>query len=353
MVISPAIRCLKTVSLGIVISVSGLAASPVAAQSVNWSNEIIELQPARSAGARPVAVAVTLDPAGRRLAIAGDDHAIRVWHLADQRVIQRLVGHTDWVRSLCFSSDGSQLASAGNDGRVLLWSDETSQPLRELMHGDGALSAVAFRPGTSQLACVGFNEPLRFFDTRTGERLLELQCPCNDMRAIAFSPTANLMAGGGRNGKIRIWEPASGKIRGETSAHRLRIRDLTFSPDGNWLASCSDDRRVRIASVNGSDEFMFPRGTAKVMSVAFVGPNRLATGGSDNVIRIWDLDTRQEVAKLFGHTGSVMALVYRGETLISAGFDATVRIWRLQNSATREVQTPSVRIGRTEIFENR
>jgi WD40 repeat protein len=334
--------------------VSGfLATSTAIAQPVNWSSEVVHLEPAESPGARPIAVAVTLDPTGRRLAIAGDDHAIRIWDLAQRRVIRQLVGHTDWVRSLCYSSDGSQLASVGNDGRVLIWSGESTQPQRELIRCDEALNAVAFRPGTTQLATAGFNEPSRFFDASTGKLLSELECPCNDMRALAFSPTESLLAGGGRNGKIRIWEPVSGTTKSESSAHRRRIRDLAFSPDGNWLASCGEDRLVRIALVDGSSEFTLDHGSAKVMSLVFLGPHRLATGGSDNAIRIWDLEIRQEVARLAGHTGSVMALAHQGETLISASFDASVRIWRELDHANSERQPPSIRLEKTEIFEVR
>jgi len=353
MVIAPAARPTTALGLGILLGILGLSASGATAQSANWSSEIIQLQPAELDGVRPVVVAVALDPAGRRLAIAGDDHAIRVWDVAERRVIQRLVGHTDWVRSLAYSSDGGQLASTGNDGCVLLWTDASSRPQRELLSGDEALAAVAFRPGTSQLAAVGFHQPLRFFDAATGALLSELKCPCVDMRAIAFSPTNNLMAGGGRNGKIRIWNPESGEVRGDYPAHRQRIRDLRFSPDGVWLASCGEDRRVRVAAVDESREFNLPLATAKVMALAFVGPDRLATGGSDDAIRLWDLGTQQEVDRLSGHTGSVMALAYRGGTLVSAGFDATVRIWRPRISASSDAGAPTTRVGKLELFEIR
>ncbi|GAF76614.1 unnamed protein product, partial [marine sediment metagenome] len=53
--------------------------------------------------------------------------------------------------------------------------------------------------------------------------------------------------------------------------------------------------------------------------------------GSDNVIRVWDTDTRRETGHLIGHTGSVATLAWApaAKLLISAGFDTTVRLWRL------------------------
>ncbi len=353
MVFAPSFRALVPLCFGLAMVVSSGGLRCAFAESAQWSSEVVQLMPADPTAKRPVVVSLALDFSGRRLAIAGDDHAIRIWDLGERRVLQRLVGHTGWVRSLAYSGDGSQLASAGGDGRILIWSESASQPLRELMRGDEALSAIAFRPGTSQLASVGFHEPLRFFDTTTGAQLTELDCPCIDMRAIAFTPDGGLMAGGGRNGKIRIWDPETGETQSTHAAHRQRIRAVAFSPDGNWLASCGEDRRVRIASLDGNSEFTLPPAAAKVMAVEFLGAQRLAVGGSDNLIRIWDLESRQEVDRLTGHTGSVMALAFRGGTLVSAGFDATVRVWRAELNAGIEVRTPASQAGRLESFEVR
>ena len=71
-----------------------------------------------------------------------------------------------------------------------------------------------------------------------------------------------------------------------------------------------------------------------VLSLAFCGPTRLAAGGSDNLIRLWDLTTRAEQLELVGHTGSVTALVWdaRSDELVSGSFDTTVRFWQLKDS---------------------
>ena len=64
------------------------------------------------------------------------------------------------------------------------------------------------------------------------------------------------------------------------------------------------------------------------MTLVFCGVNELATGGSDNTVRIWDLVTRREVETLEGHTGTVAVLAYHQGVLVSSGYDASVRVWK-------------------------
>ena len=150
------------------------------------------------------------------------------------------------------------------------------------------------------------------------------------MRAVAFSPDDTLLAAGGRSGVIRIYSAQTGETVRDIAAHRLRIRSVQFSLDGVYMASAGEDRQVRVIPIDENlADYVLPKRPAKVMALCFYGPHHLATAGSDNQIRLWDVGLREEIGILTGHTGSVAAVDSAAGMLVSAGFDTTLRVWNV------------------------
>jgi WD40 repeat protein len=151
------------------------------------------------------------------------------------------------------------------------------------------------------------------------------------MRALAFTPDDRYLAGGGRNGRVRIWDLQMGQEAHTFPAHRQRIRDLTFDQQGDRLITAGEDRAVRVWNWQQREELYFLAGTpGKILAVVALPGDRLATAGSDNMIRIWDLNQRQLLSQLRGHHGSVATLDANDQWLVSGSFDASVRIWPLE-----------------------
>jgi WD40 repeat protein len=87
-------------------------------------------------------------------------------------------------------------------------------------------------------------------------------------------------------------------------------------------------------------------GQGKVLSLCFCGEDRIASGGSDNLVRVWDLSTQKMTANFTGHTGSVAALACdpTGKTLVSGGFDTTIRVWQLTSSGEGQIGGQAERV---------
>lgn len=278
----------------------------------------------------PVITAVAMNPAGSFLAAAGDDHVVRLWSWPDGQLKAELHGHTDWVRTLRFSSDGTYLASAGDDRQILLWNPETGRIVRRLPRHPEAIFAIDFEPHGGQLAVVGFEDRLRMYAYDTGQPTAILECSSRDTRTVSFSPDGQRVAAAGRDGRVRMWNVADRTMYREWPADQRRIRAIAFTPDGSRLATGGDGHRLCVWDVATGDAVMALNvRPGKVHSLTFVGPERLAAGTSDNLIRVFDVSQGGEMHQLVGHTGSVAVLDYNRtlDLLVSGAFDTTVRMW--------------------------
>jgi len=320
----------------------------------NWPSRTIHLAPDPDQENPPVVTAVRVHRDGEWLATAGDDHVVRVFSLADGKQLQRLVKHTDWVRTIDFSPSGKQLASAGNDRLIHLWDAESGKWETELAAHVQGISQLHYSHDGKLLVAAGFQKQIHLYDVADHKLVRELSGTCPDMRTVAFSPDDSQLAAGGRCGTIRIFETASGQKLRDVAAHKQRIRALAFSQDGDFLASVGEDRTIHITPLAAETKpYSLDIRPVKFMSLVFYGPHQLAVSGSDNIVRLWDVKERQELGVLLGHTGSVAALDCLGKMLISAGFDTTVRIWTVTDHIAAGQIEPGRRVGKRTDAETR
>ncbi|HEX4128472.1 MAG TPA: WD40 repeat domain-containing protein [Pirellulales bacterium] len=299
------------------------------------AEQVIRLPTNKHTRQVPVVSALALSPDGKLIASGGDDHVVRLWDKETGTLQDELQGHSDWIRVAEFDPSGKRLLTAGDDHEVRIWDIATKQSAT-LIQTPAPSFCLCFRADAGQVAEAGFDSRVRVIDLATKQVVHDLEAPTNDVRAVTFAPGGNVLAVAGRNGRIRVWKGCDAATARDLDGHRQRVRALAFSPDGAYLASAGDDRQIIIWRIeDGMEAFRLPLRPGKVHSMLYCGKGLLATGTSDNVIRIWDIDARQDAMRLIGHTGSVTALEYNAAAgeLVSASFDTSIRIWKLNAEA--------------------
>jgi WD40 repeat protein len=274
----------------------------------------------------PVISALAFHPNGKLLFAAGDDHVLRVWNTLDQTIVATLYGHTDWVRSICVLDGGNRLLTVADDGKLIQW-DWQQDRHRVLLEVPHALRTLAVAQKSGRIATAGFETPVYVFDRQSERVSLEINVACRDIRALAISPDEDLIAAGGRDGKVYIISAYTGNILSSHTAHGRALRAVVFDTSGERVITGGDDRSLCVWDVGDGRELMhLQSGSAKTMALCMLGPDRVASAGSDNLIRIWDLQLRSEITRSEVHTGSITVLAAHDTLLASGGFDAAVRV---------------------------
>ena len=121
---------------------------------------------------------------------------------------------------------------------------------------------------------------------------------------------------------VIFYAPAAGQLVWTAEGHTDNVLSVAFSPDGKYLASGSSDNTVRLWDVTTGEEVRrFDGHTNSVKSVAFSPDGKyLASGSRDNTVRLWDVTSGEEVHRIDGHTNDVNSVAFSpdGKYLASA-----------------------------------
>ncbi len=111
---------------------------------------------------------------------------------------------------------------------------------------------------------------------------------------------------------------------------------MAFSPDGRWLATGGEENTVKIWDVQTGRELRPLRGHTNDIYAVTISPDGrwIASGGEDSTVKVWDSRTGQLVRSFRGHRGIVTSLAFGlspdgRRFLVSGSRDHTVKVWDL------------------------
>ena len=246
------------------------------------------------------ATALALAPEAERCFVGRTDGAIEAFTLAGERVATTPPG-VDAVAALACTPDG-RLVIAGHGDRKRRyhgWLHERDA-LFPLWGREGRAHAVTFVPGT-RTALIG-------------------ACASNRMGE-----------------SVTLVDGLSGAWLGRCGDQGERIYDIELALDGERLAVLSWDgtlslRRLYESKPQWSVEHKGPEGRPfPGTAVAFErGGERLASGGWDRSLHVWDARTGAHLGQRFGHRDRITFVSFLSPgRVLTASLDGTVREWEL------------------------
>ena len=284
---------------------------------------------------------------GNTFLSASPDSTMRLWDIASGEELNRFIGHVGVVRDAIFSSDGRTIISAGADKTVRLWNVESGQEIRQFRGHTAIVSSVSITPNDEFILSTSGDNTARIWTIGTDiePRIYRNPNATTDYtnRVLMAKQTANgdQLVVANANGTIQVWDVATKKIIHELNDSLIKSADIAISPDESMaLTAGGSDGIVRLWDIESGEQVQQFNGHSEtVWAVAFsANGEHIMTGSSDSAARIWATQSGDILHELIGHEGTVYSVSFSadGRYVVTAGEDMLIRLWDRETG--REIQ---------------
>jgi len=290
--------------------------------------------------------------------------SVYLWNAATGSInhLLELEGN-DYVSSLNWIADGDTLSVGTSLGCVQIWDTAHAKRMRVM---DGHSARVGSLTSNSYILTSGCRSGvIVHHDVRQREHnVLSLNAHSGEVCGLKWSPDGKYLASGGNDNVLNIWQVAAGEHYSQAQAlysfsnHQAAVKALAWCPwQPSLLASGGGtaDRHIRFWNINTGACVNAIDTKSQVCGLLWsVTYKELISGHgyANNQLIIWKYPTLTKVTELTGHSARVLhlALSPDGSTVLSAGADETLRLWKCFTPNPHKKETAEVK-GVDSIFK--
>lgn len=192
---------------------------------------------------------------------------------------------------------------------------------RQKLTPGAAIYAADHHPATGRALLGGANGSLTLWDLTTGEKTKDLTGHAGTVWTAAISEDGAYALSGDSEGRLFYWDLDKGELIHQLPGHTA----ADGSAAGVW--------RALFVSPPPSE-------TAAQQGEAAAPPQQALSAGSDGLLRLWDLQTGEEIRQLRGHRDRVYSLAVSpdGSRALSGSEDGQVLLWDLTSPGSEPVE---------------
>jgi WD40 repeat protein len=188
------------------------------------------------------AASVALSARANRAAVVCRDGKLRVWDLAEARLLRVIALTSGNIDYTAISSEGRWIFTGDHSGNVVVWDSETGQAQLQLRSPHYPSTAAFSRDG-KWLAMAPMGDPVQVFDVHAGRKLYETKAITGGTAAIAFSRDNSLIVTADADTAVRVYDARTGKLLAENRDFLLEPLAVDFTSDGKQVIAAGDAKK--------------------------------------------------------------------------------------------------------------
>lgn len=279
------------------------------------------------AGGRNLGLAIS--HSGNLMLSWADNQATQLWDMQGTH-IATLSGHSEPVRSACFSADDAHILTCSRDNTARVW------------NAAGKTEAV-LSGHTGNVYDGGFLSGDKQFFTRSSDGTVRIWNFAGDLAAsfnesgiytYAAHPNASSssLLTASADGYARQWDN-TGKLQKEIKAKNGKLKDAAFLPNNKGISIRTQSKIVEIWSPAGilTNEL---RHSSEVEGLALEPESgNIATWTTDHAIQLWNAAGKLMV-QFKSHQGPVRSVIFipKHKLLLSCSKDGEAKLWDINGN---------------------
>ncbi|EXB39383.1 WD repeat-containing protein 5 [Morus notabilis] len=276
---------------------------------------------------------------GTLLASASLDKTVVIWSSATLSLLHRLVGHSEGVSDVAWSSDSHYICTASDDRTLRIWDARSpgGECVKTLRGHSNFVFCVNFNSQSNLIVSGSFDDTIRVWEVKTGKCLHTIRAHSMPVTSVHFNRDGSLIVSGSHDGSCKIWDTASGTCLKTLIDDKVpAVSFAKFSPNGKFILvatlndtlklwNYSTGRFLKVYAGHVNKEYCI------TSTFSVTNGKYIVSGSEDRCVYLWDLQHKNMVQKLEGHTGTVISVSCHPteNKIASAGLDndISVRIW--------------------------
>ena len=269
-------------------------------------------------------------PDGKTLASASWDKSVKIWDARTGKCLCTLQEHRDGINSVCYAPDGTTLASASADKLVKIWDTGTYKCISTLKGHKKSVWSVCYAPDGKTLASASEDRMVKIWHIATGKCLRVLKGHTSCVLSVRYAPDGKILATVSDDKSVKIWDMNTGQCLHTLWGHSAYINNICYAPDTK-----ASDFLTSGYCKKYSGQPLIPAVIMTLITKYLVhqGGILAVAGGYDknigHTVKIWDTNTGQCLHRLKVYLEMMFAVCYapNGRTLASGGSDGIITIW--------------------------
>jgi len=275
-----------------------------------------------------------------RVLTGGVDSQVILFDAENQKLAQKMVGHTKKVVQVAFHPTKELVLSSSQDSTARVWACSDSSNWRAgytcahtIRKHKAEVTDLSVHPLGDFCLTSSLDKSWAIHDLMTGRCVRHMQDLSSGFQCMKFHPDGLILAGGTEENTVQVWDIKDQVTVATLTGHEGAVQAVSFSENGYYLASGSKDGAVKLWDLRKPLNIQTLKLDAPVNAVRFDSTGQYLVVGADKVA-VYNFETKSQLGatvELNDHEGAVMGVVFgqHARTLASVSMDRALKLYKI------------------------